>query len=178
MCIIADDDDRGGEAKQAGYDFVHWGTVERWNKDKFKVCELVAKYDAFLICSDVIKEVPRAMGPWLTKAGKAPVALGPKDEIPKAVEKLQKEIAKKRKEDSPILRFLGSNLLTRSSFYEDDKEEIEMMLLYELPEGNLEKFLWQRWLTLTGHEAFIGACQQLARGSLTFLFDFVSGYVS
>ena len=111
------------------------------------------------------------MGPWLTKAGKAPVALGPKDEIPKAVEKLQKEIAKKRKEDSPILRFLGSNLLTRSSFYEDDKEEIEMMLLYELPEGNLEKFLWQRWLTLTGHEAFIGACQQLARGCLhSYLF--------
>ena len=63
-----------------------------------------------------------------------------------------------------FLRFLGSNLLTRSSVDEDDDKDIELILVYELADGNLEKYLFQRSLTLTGYEAFQGCCCQLATG--------------
>ena len=62
------------------------------------------------------------------------------------------------------MNLLGTNLMTRSSIDTDDETEEDLIMVYELADGNLEKFLWQRWLSLTGHEALHTICFQLVKG--------------
>ena len=151
------------------HDFKLWETMESWNKDKDKIDHLVKSYDAFLICEEFVHDVTNVLGTALSEAGKAPVTLKPGDDISKAVDDIQMEAIKVKKKGGPILRFLGSNLMTRSYFDEDDEIEKDLIIVHELAEGNLEKYLWQRFLTLSGHEAFQGACYQIAKGAKLIL---------
>merc|ERR1711933_67815 len=51
------------------------GTVEdlkKFNKDKKIIKKFAKKYDAFLASESLIKQIPRLLGPGLSKAGKVP----------------------------------------------------------------------------------------------------------
>jgi len=64
------------EAKAAGIDFLNKDDLAKLKKDKKLVKQLANKYNAFLASADLIKQIPRILGPGLNKAGKFPAVLG------------------------------------------------------------------------------------------------------
>ena len=71
LCILADaaDVDR---AKLISLDFMTVDDLKKLNKNKKLVKKLAKKYDAFLSSDALIKQIPRLLGPGLSKAGKFP----------------------------------------------------------------------------------------------------------
>ena len=63
------------EATAAGIDTMTVEDLKKLNKNKKLVKQLAAKYDAFLASENLIKQIPRLLGPGLNKAGKFPSVL-------------------------------------------------------------------------------------------------------
>jgi len=74
------------DAKAAGIDFYNKDDLAKLKKDKKLVKQLANKYHAFLASSDLIKQIPRILGPGLNKAGKFPSVLGNNDNVMAKVE--------------------------------------------------------------------------------------------
>jgi len=55
--------------------------LKKLNKDKKKVKKLAKSYDAFMASDSLIKQVPRLLGPGLSKAGKFPVLVTHNDDL-------------------------------------------------------------------------------------------------
>ncbi len=63
------------------------GSRHRLNKNKKLVKKLAKKYDAFLASEALIKQIPRLLGPGLSKAGKFPTPVSHADDLQrKAIE--------------------------------------------------------------------------------------------
>uniref|UniRef100_A0A0K3CIT6 Ribosomal protein n=1 Tax=Rhodotorula toruloides TaxID=5286 RepID=A0A0K3CIT6_RHOTO len=71
ICILADaaDIDR---AKLIELEYMSVDDLKKLNKNKKLVKKLAKKYDAFLASEALIKQIPRLLGPGLSKAGKFP----------------------------------------------------------------------------------------------------------
>ena len=71
ICILADaaDIDR---AKQIDLEYKSVDDLKKLNKNKKLVKKLAKQYDAFLASEALIKQIPRLLGPGLSKAGKFP----------------------------------------------------------------------------------------------------------
>ncbi|KAL7008633.1 60S ribosomal protein L10A [Cystobasidiomycetes sp. EMM_F5] len=71
VCILADaaDIDR---AKLIDLEYQSVEDLKKLNKNKKLVKKLAKKYDAFLASDALIKQIPRLLGPGLSKAGKFP----------------------------------------------------------------------------------------------------------
>lgn len=71
LCILADaaDVDR---AKLIDLEFMTVDDLKKLNKNKKLVKKLAKKHDAFLASEALIKQIPRLLGPGLSKAGKFP----------------------------------------------------------------------------------------------------------
>jgi len=80
------------EAKAANVPFMSADDLTKLKKDKKDVKKLAQKYHAFLASSDLIKKIPRLLGPGLNKAGKFPTALGQNDSIAAKVEDVQASV--------------------------------------------------------------------------------------
>lgn len=66
ICILADaaDIDR---AKQIDLEYMSVDDLKKLNKNKKLVKKLAKKYDAFLASETLIKQIPRLLGPGLSK---------------------------------------------------------------------------------------------------------------
>ena len=66
ICILADaaDIDR---AKQIDLEYMSVDDLKKLNKNKKLVKKLAKKYDAFLASEALIKQIPRLLGPGLSK---------------------------------------------------------------------------------------------------------------
>jgi large subunit ribosomal protein L10Ae len=80
------------EAKAANIPFMSADDLTKLKKDKKDVKKLAKRYHAFLASSDLIKKIPRLLGPGLNKAGKFPSALGQNDIIATKVEDVQASV--------------------------------------------------------------------------------------
>jgi len=71
VCILADaaDIDR---AKLIELEYMSVDDLKKLNKNKKLVKKLAKKYDAFMASEALIKQIPRLLGPGLSKAGKFP----------------------------------------------------------------------------------------------------------
>ena len=74
ICILADaaDIDR---AKQIDLEYMSVDDLKKLNKNKKLVKKLAKKYDAFLASEALIKQIPRLLGPGLSKGASNAVAL-------------------------------------------------------------------------------------------------------
>jgi len=81
------------EAKAAGLDFFNKDDLAKLKKDKKAVKQLANKYHAFLASTDLIKQIPRILGPGLNKAGKFPSVLSNNDNLLSKVDE-QKALVK------------------------------------------------------------------------------------
>merc|ERR1712160_150607 len=56
------------------------------------VKKLAKKYDFFLASNNMIKQIPRLLGPGLTKAGKFPTLLAPSDDMQEKIDEIKATI--------------------------------------------------------------------------------------
>ncbi|KAI6043726.1 ribosomal protein L1-like protein [Pisolithus marmoratus] len=80
ICILADvaDIDR---AKQIDLEYMSVDDLKKLNKNKKLVKKLAKKYDAFLASEALIKQIPRLLGPGLSKAGKFPTPVSHSEDL-------------------------------------------------------------------------------------------------
>jgi len=80
ICVLADahDIDR---AKHLGVDAMSVDDLKKLNKNKKLVKKLAKKYDAFVSSDVLIKQIPRLLGPGLSKAGKFPTPVSHADDL-------------------------------------------------------------------------------------------------
>jgi len=69
------------EAKVAGVPFMSVDDLNKLKRNNKLVKKLANQYNAFLASADLIKRIPRILGPGLNKAGKFPSVLGNSDNI-------------------------------------------------------------------------------------------------
>jgi len=69
------------EAKVAGIPFMSVDDLNKLKRNNKLVKKLANQYNAFLASNDLIKRIPRILGPGLNKAGKFPSVLGNSDNI-------------------------------------------------------------------------------------------------
>jgi len=73
------------EAKAAGIPYMDVDALTKLKKNNKLVKKLAKQYHAFLASADLIKKLPRILGPGLNKAGKFPSVLGNNDNITEKV---------------------------------------------------------------------------------------------
>ena len=80
ICIFGDafDVDR---AKSCGVDAMSVDDLKKLNKNKTLIKKLSKKYNAFIASEVLIKQVPRLLGPQLSKAGKLPTPVSHNDDL-------------------------------------------------------------------------------------------------
>ncbi|KAF3397799.1 hypothetical protein F1880_005978 [Penicillium rolfsii] len=74
ICILGDQHDLD-RAKHHGIDAMSTDDLKKLNKNKKLIKKLARKYDAFLASEALIKQIPRLLGPGLSKAGKFPTPI-------------------------------------------------------------------------------------------------------
>jgi len=80
------------EAKAAGIPAMGVNELSKLNKDKKLVKKLAQRYNAFLASADLIKKIPRLLGPGLNRAGKFPTVLGNNENMVEKVNELKGSI--------------------------------------------------------------------------------------
>lgn len=73
-------------ADQIGVDRMTVDDLKKFNKNKKLIKNFAKKYDNFLASGSLIKQIPRILGPGLTKAGKFPSLLEDNDNLAEKVE--------------------------------------------------------------------------------------------
>jgi len=73
-------------ADQLAIDRMTVDDLKKFNKNKKLIKKFAAKYDNFLASGVLIKQIPRILGPGLTKAGKFPALLEDNDNVADKVE--------------------------------------------------------------------------------------------
>jgi len=85
VCMLADAKDME-ECKRINLDCLSVDDLKKMNKNKKLVRKLAKKYHAFLASSDLIKKIPRLLGPGLMKAGKFPSVVNAGEGLAQKVE--------------------------------------------------------------------------------------------
>lgn len=80
ICVFGDavDCDR---AKGAGVDSMSVDDLKKLNKNKKLIKKLAKKYNAFVASEVLIKQIPRLLGPGLSKAGKFPTPVSHNEDL-------------------------------------------------------------------------------------------------
>merc|ERR1711967_143264 len=91
ICILADaaDIDR---AKLIELEYMSVDDLKKLNKNKKLVKKLAKKYDAFLASEALIKQIPRLLGPGLSKAGKFPTPISHAEDLSNKVNDVKSTI--------------------------------------------------------------------------------------
>jgi len=74
------------KAEQIGIDKMNVEDLKKFNKNKKLIKKFAKKYDNFLASASLIKQIPRILGPGLTKAGKFPAVLDENDNVQEKID--------------------------------------------------------------------------------------------
>ena len=74
------------KAEQIGVDKMTIDDLKKFNKNKKVIKKFAKKYDNFLASAALIKQIPRILGPGLTKAGKFPSLLDENDNLQEKID--------------------------------------------------------------------------------------------
>jgi len=80
ICILGDQHDID-RAKHLGIDAMSVEDLKKLNKNKKLIKKLARKYDAFVASEQLIKQIPRLLGPGLSKAGKFPTPVSHNEDL-------------------------------------------------------------------------------------------------
>ncbi|CAM9859674.1 unnamed protein product [Laminaria digitata] len=80
------------QAEQIGLDHMSVEDLKKFNKNKNLIKKFAKKYDAFLASDSLIKQIPRLLGPGLTKAGKFPTLVNAGDNLQSKVDTVRATI--------------------------------------------------------------------------------------
>lgn len=79
-------------AKLIGLEFMSTEDLKKLNKNKKLVKKLAKSQDAFIASEALIKQIPRLLGPGLSKAGKFPTPISHSDDIEKKINDVKSTI--------------------------------------------------------------------------------------
>ncbi|KAI5451228.1 60S ribosomal protein L10A [Naganishia albida] len=91
LCILADAA-HVDQAKQIDLEYMTVEDLKKLNKNKKLVKKLAKKYDAFLASEALIKQIPRLLGPGLSKAGKFPTPVSHSDDLARKANEVRSTI--------------------------------------------------------------------------------------
>lgn len=91
LCILADAA-HIDQAKAIGLEFMSVDDLKKLNKNKKLIKKLAKKYDAFLASEALIKQIPRLLGPGLSKAGKFPSPVSHSDNLEEKITEIKSTI--------------------------------------------------------------------------------------
>jgi len=91
VCILGDQHDLD-RAKHLGIDAMSADDLKKLNKNKKLVKKLARRYDAFLASDALIKQIPRLLGPGLSKAGKFPTPISHNEDMGNKVNEVKSTI--------------------------------------------------------------------------------------
>jgi len=80
------------QADRIGVDHMNVDDLKKLNKNKKLVKKLAKKYDFFLASDNMIKQIPRLLGPGLTKAGKFPTLLAGGEDMQEKIDEVKSTI--------------------------------------------------------------------------------------
>jgi len=80
------------EAERLQLPFMSVEDLKKFNKNKKEIKKFAKKYHGFLASDSLIKQIPRLLGPGLTKAGKFPVVIQPGQLIQEALDDMKATI--------------------------------------------------------------------------------------
>jgi len=80
------------QAERIGVDKMDVDDLKKLNKNKKLVKKLAKRYDFFLASDNMIKQIPRLLGPGLTKAGKFPTLLASGDDMQEKIDEMKATI--------------------------------------------------------------------------------------
>jgi large subunit ribosomal protein L10Ae len=80
------------QADRIGVDHMSVEDLKKLNKNKKMVKKLAKRYDFFIASDNMIKQIPRLLGPGLTKAGKFPTLLGNTEDMQEKIDELKATI--------------------------------------------------------------------------------------
>jgi large subunit ribosomal protein L10Ae len=80
------------QADRIGVDHMSVEDLKKLNKNKKLVKKLAKRYDFFLASDNMIKQIPRLLGPGLTKAGKFPTLLANNDDMQEKIDEIKATI--------------------------------------------------------------------------------------
>jgi len=80
------------KAEQIGVDKLNVEDLKKFNKNKKLIKKFAKKYDNFLASASLIKQIPRILGPGLTKAGKFPANLDDNDNVQEKIDAIKATI--------------------------------------------------------------------------------------
>ncbi|KAL9127717.1 MAG: hypothetical protein Q9175_007680 [Cornicularia normoerica] len=80
ICVLGDQHDID-RAKHHGVDAMSSDDLKKLNKNKKLIKKLARKYDSFISSDTLIKQIPRLLGPGLSKAGKFPTPISHNEDL-------------------------------------------------------------------------------------------------
>lgn len=80
------------QADRIGVDHMSVEDLKKLNKNKKLVKKLAKRYNFFLASDNMIKQIPRLLGPGLTKAGKFPTLLSSSDDMQEKINEVKSTI--------------------------------------------------------------------------------------
>jgi len=80
------------QAERIGVDKMDVEDLKKLNKNKKLVKKLAKRYDFFLASDNMIKQIPRLLGPGLTKAGKFPTLLASGEDMQEKIDEMKSTI--------------------------------------------------------------------------------------
>jgi len=80
------------QADRISVDHMSVEDLKKLNKNKKLVKKLAKKYDFFLASDNMIKQIPRLLGPGLTKAGKFPTLLSSGEDMQEKIDEVKSTI--------------------------------------------------------------------------------------
>lgn len=91
LCILADAFHEPLAAK-AGLAKMNVEDLKRFNKDKKKIKKMCQSYSAFLASDTLIRQIPKLLGPQMSRAGKFPAAVTQSDDLADKVQELKSSV--------------------------------------------------------------------------------------
>jgi len=123
------------KADQLGIDKMNIDDLKKFNKNKKLIKKFAQKYDAFLASNVLIKQIPRILGPGLTRANKFPTALDDNDILQEKLDTIKATIKFQMKKVT-CMSVAVANV---------DMTEAEIMLNIQLSINFLVSLLKKAW---------------------------------
>ncbi|KAF8420805.1 60S ribosomal protein L10a [Tirmania nivea] len=84
VCILGDQHDID-RSKHHGFESMSVDDLKKLNKNKKLIKKLARKYDAFIASEPLLRQIPRLLGPGLSKAGKFPTPVSHNEDLAQKV---------------------------------------------------------------------------------------------
>lgn len=80
------------QAEKLGFAFMSVEDLKKLNKNKKMVKKLAKKHDAFIASQALIRQIPRLLGPGLSRAGKFPTVCGASESLEAKVNEIKAQV--------------------------------------------------------------------------------------